>query len=62
MKKLSLQDAKFLKIHAKHLPNLIKLSDGEIKPTKPSHKRFLGVSQGKILPTTRWERAFLHWT
>ena len=62
MKKLSLQDAKFLKINAKYLPNLIKLRDGEIRPTKPSHKRFIDVLQGKILPTTQWERAFLHWT
>lgn len=62
MKKLSLQDAKFLKINAKHLPNIIKLRDGEIRPTKPSHKRFLDVLRGKLSPATQWERAFLHWT
>ena len=62
MKKLSLQDAKFLKINSKYLPNLIKLRDGDIKPSKPSHRRFLGVLQGKFLPASQWERAFLHWT
>ena len=62
MDKLSLQDATFLKIHSKYLPNIIKLRDGLIQPLKPSHKRFLNVLQGKSSPVTQWERAILHWT
>ena len=62
MDKLSLQDATFLKINSKYLPNIIKLRDGLIQPLKPSHKRFLNVLQGKSSPVTQWERAILHWT
>lgn len=62
MTKLSLQDARFLKFNSKHLPNLKKLRDGIINPSKPSHKRFINVLEGKLLPVTQWERAFLHWT
>ena len=62
MKKLSLLDARFLKINSKRLPDLIKLRDGVIKPLTPARKRFVKVLQGKTSPSTQWERAFLHWT
>ena len=62
MKKLSLLDARFLKINSKRLPDLIKLRDGIIKPLTPARKRFVNVLQGKTSPSTQWERAFLHWT
>jgi len=62
MNKLSLSDARFLKINSKSIPDLIKLRDGLILPATPERKRFLDVLQGKLLPETQWERAFLHWT
>mgnify|MGYP006127595987 CR=1 FL=1 len=62
MSNLSLHDAMFLKKHFLHLSNLKKLRDGIVKPESPKGERFLDVLQGKILPETQWERAFLHWT